>query len=144
MDWRCILKGPDGCFIGYEYVHIYTDKFLSKEVQIFSYLWFQWWLGDTLWHFWKLPRGRYTSMGLNPVENLPNRLKFSSSNTSCLKVKSLPRSSHPGSSESMDRDRHFWRATPVASLGHIQHGGVNTHLQVSAALPWLWSKPGIP
>lgn len=90
MDWRCMLKGPDKCFKGYKYIHIPIDKFLSKEAQIFSYIWFQWCLGDTLECFWKLLRGRYTSMGLNPVENLPDRVKFSSSHTSCLKVKCLP------------------------------------------------------
>lgn len=69
---------------------MHTYKFLSKEGQIFSYPWFQWCLGDTLQHFWKLPGGRYASVGLNPVENLPNRVKVSSSNTGCPKVKCLP------------------------------------------------------
>lgn len=37
VDWRHMLEGPDGCFIGYKYICITIDEVLSKEGQIFSY-----------------------------------------------------------------------------------------------------------
>lgn len=90
MHWRCMLKGPDRCFIRYKSICIHIDKFLSKEYQFFSYSWFQSRLGDTLQHCWKFQRGRYTSMGLNPVENLPSR-----GSSSCLTPVVWKRSASP-------------------------------------------------